>query len=254
VQLTLSKCKEQLTELAFHPALIPLRRVRKSLANAYPSLLLKLNHRKRAALAAEFQGAGGVEQCIEFTRRHMSAGSCQIPWEIESAMARIAQASPRIMGEIGTSFGGTSLLFTRFLPTLEKLFCIDLYVKNKEILRLLAPLKLELRFFDMPSYAEDSVERVRKFLGGRMIDVLFIDGDHRYEGVRQDFISYRDFVRDGGLILFHDIVEDRGGGRAWAGGVPRLWKELAPLYPHGEFVHSHDQEGFGIGVLTYSRR
>jgi len=158
---------------------------------------------KAGQITRQFQGAGGVEQCIEFTRRHMSAGSCQIPWEIESAMARIAQASPRIMGEIGTSFGGTSLLFTRFLPTLEKLFCIDLYVKNKEILRLLAPPKLELRFFDMPSYAEDSVERVRKFLGGRMIDVLFIDGDHAYESVRNELNAIFSAIPDASALA-HD--------------------------------------------------
>jgi hypothetical protein len=60
-------------------------------------------------------------------------------------------------------------------------------------------------------------------------------------------------VRDGGLILFHDIVEDRGGGRAWAGGVPRLWRELARRYQHRELIASREQEGFGIGLLTYSR-
>ena len=216
-------------------------------------MLLRLNQKKRDALVSEFKGCLTVQDCIEFTRRQMAAGSCQIPWEIDSAIKLIANARPRVMCEIGTADGGTSLLFSRFLPTVEVMLCIDLYVKNKELLKLLAPPNQQLQFFDMPSYSQASAEKVAKVLKGRMIDVLFIDGDHRYEGVKQDFLRYRPFVREGGLILFHDIVEDRGGGRAWAGGVPKLWKELSPAYLHREFVHSRDQDGFGIGVLNYSR-
>jgi hypothetical protein len=83
--------------------------------------------------------------------------------------------------------------------------------------------------------------------------VLFIDGDHRYKCVKKDFLYYRTLVREGGLILLHDIIESEGGGRARAGSVPKFWKELAGIYPHQEFVHSRDQHGSGIGVLTYSR-
>jgi cephalosporin hydroxylase len=182
----------------------------------------------------------------------MGEGSCQIPSEIKAAIEFIGRANPKVMCEIGTFDGGTSLLFIRFLPTLERMICIDLHVKNKDLLRLLAPPTLQLKFFDMPSYAERTVTKVAQFLRGRMIDALFIDGDHRYEGVKSDFLAYRRFVRDGGQILFHDIVQEKGNGRAWAGGVPSLWKELAPHYPHREFIDSPDQEGFGIGCVTYT--
>lgn len=36
------------------------------------------------------------------------------------------------------------------------------------------------------------------------IDILFIDGDHRYEAVKQDYALFSPFVRKGGLIIFHD--------------------------------------------------
>lgn len=36
------------------------------------------------------------------------------------------------------------------------------------------------------------------------IDLLVIDGDHSYAGVKRDFENYRDLVRAGGLILFDD--------------------------------------------------
>jgi predicted O-methyltransferase YrrM len=44
----------------------------------------------------------------------------------------------------------------------------------------------------------------------RPVDVLFIDGDHTYEGVRADFESYRDLVAPDGLVAFHDILEHPG--------------------------------------------
>ena len=250
---TMNEIKKRFTALKFHRSLIAVRTMRKFLIDAYPSILLKLNPKKREALVSEFKRCATVQNCIEYTQRHMRVGSCQIPWEIELAINLIARTRPRVMCEIGTFDGGTSLLFSRFLPTVELMICIDLFVKNKEILKLLAPPGQRLHFFDMPSYSTSTVDRVAKFLNGRSIDTLFIDGDHRYEGVKQDFLCYRSFVKEGGLILFHDIMRDSGHGGAWAGGVPKLWKELSPYYPHSEFVHSRDQEGFGIGVLTYSR-
>ena len=40
---------------------------------------------------------------------------------------------------------------------------------------------------------------------GNKIDVLFIDGDHSYEGVKKDFLNYSDFVRSNGLIILDDF-------------------------------------------------
>ena len=36
------------------------------------------------------------------------------------------------------------------------------------------------------------------------IDLLFIDGDHSYEGVKQDFTNYTKYVKSGGFILIDD--------------------------------------------------
>jgi len=37
------------------------------------------------------------------------------------------------------------------------------------------------------------------------ISVLFIDGDHSYDGCLADYKKYEPFVVNGGLILFHDV-------------------------------------------------
>lgn len=251
---TINPLKSRSMDFKFHPLVMFIRQLRKSFVDFYPSIQLRLNKQKRQGLIGELKACSTVDSCIKFTQKHMGAGSCQIPWEIESTLNLIAESKPRVLCEIGTFDGGTSLLFSRFLPTLGTMLCIDLYVKNKEFLRLLAPPKQSLHFYDMPSYNEGTVKKVQRHLNGRKIDVLFIDGDHRYEGVKKDFLHYRSLVKEGGLILLHDIKESGEGGRAWAGGVPKFWKELAALYPHHEFVDSPDQHGFGIGVLTYSRK
>jgi len=68
---------------------------------------------------------------------------------------------------------------------------------------------------------------------------------------------YRPLVRKGGLIAFHDIVDDHRtkygfSNVGWAGGVPIFWRELkrAGIYTNiCEFISDPDQDGMGIGVL-----
>jgi len=45
------------------------------------------------------------------------------------------------------------------------------------------------------------------------IDVLFIDGDHSYEGVKADFERHEPNVKDDGVIFFHDPCSVPGVGR-----------------------------------------
>src|SRR5262249_23484856 len=89
--------------------------------------------------------------------------------------------------------------------------------------------------------------RIKQLLNGKPLDLLFIDGDHRYEGVRSDFEMYAPLVAEGGLIGFHDIVP---GPPHEVGGVPKFWEELKQKRPVREFVRSWKQGGYGIGLLV----
>jgi len=51
------------------------------------------------------------------------------------------------------------------------------------------------------------------------VDILFIDGDHSYEGVKADFEKYVPFVKKGGLIYMHDVNHHRYG-------VKKFWDKL----------------------------
>ncbi|GAA3632158.1 hypothetical protein GCM10022200_13800 [Microbacterium awajiense] len=71
-------------------------------------------------------------------------------------------------------------------------------------------------------------------------DLLHIDGRHFYEDVLEDVTMWRSSVRDGGVILFHDIAVTERGFGVW-----RVWDELSQQHPTFSFRHS-----YGLGVLA----
>jgi hypothetical protein len=57
------------------------------------------------------------------------------------------------------------------------------------------------------------------------LEVLFIDGDHSYDGARADYDRWGAFVRPGGHMLFHDAVDSGGYGNHYP-GVARVVSEI----------------------------
>jgi hypothetical protein len=71
-----------------------------------------------------------------------------------------------------------------------------------------------------------------------------IDGDHSYEGVRQDWLDYGPL---GKMVAFHDIDARLHKNNHTVIQVPRFWDELKGAYEHVELVSK--RRGLGIGVL-----
>jgi len=80
------------------------------------------------------------------------------------------------------------------------------------------------------------------------IDILFIDGDHSYEGAKRDWELFSPFVKPFGSVVFHDTLWDLNPDSEYARpdmGVPRLVDELRQ---HGYPVITLDQD-FGVSVI-----
>jgi len=75
------------------------------------------------------------------------------------------------------------------------------------------------------------------------IDFLLIDADHSYEGVSEDYKLWKDKVRKGGIIAFHDI-----SGAVGEDGVKRFWTENKSKFGRIDEIKSHPNL-FGIGIL-----
>jgi predicted O-methyltransferase YrrM len=80
------------------------------------------------------------------------------------------------------------------------------------------------------------------------IDILFIDGDHSYEGAKRDWNLFSPFVREFGCVIFHDTLWDLKPDPRYARpdmGVPRLVEELRESgYP----VITIDRD-FGVSLV-----
>ena len=184
--------------------------------------------------------------------------AAQRPAEIGELLRLVHQRGPRVLLEIGTNYGGTAWLLSRYAPPDALLTTCDIECKmNRAKLEQPTRRNQRIQFLQVDSHSESGAHAIRAAVADA-VDLLFIDGDHSYEGVRQDFLAFADLLRPDGLLVFHDIVEDyrtRFGiaTNAYVGGVPRFWRELRDVLPSSfrprELVDSRDQDGLGIGVV-----
>jgi len=91
-----------------------------------------------------------------------------------------------------------------------------------------------------------SVEAARGW--DKKIDLIFIDGDHSYEGVKTDWELFLPHLSEFGVVVFHDTIWDLKPDKSIARadmGVPRFVDELrAAGYP----VITIDQN-FGVSLV-----
>lgn len=176
--------------------------------------------------------------------------------ELQRFMARVGSVRPRTIVEIGTARGGTLFLLSCVADPSARIVSVDLpagpygggYPSWKGLLyRRLVGREQRLHLVRGNSHHESTLQATMRALDGAQVDVLFIDGDHTYEGAKEDFLRYRRLVRPGGLIAFHDILESKLDKDIT---VAPLWKEIAAEFEAEEIVDSYEQGQFGIGVVT----
>ena len=145
--------------------------------------------------------------------------------------------------ELGVRHGGTSALWHQLFPEARVIgvdrIGPDSYQEPEFTARGREMMSAFPRFLFVNGDTGDPVtlERV-KVLSDEPVDLLFIDADHSYEGVRRDYIKFGPLVTDG-VIAFHDIIDSPRTG----GGVAKWWNELQGTKV--EFTCGGDWGGIG---------
>jgi cephalosporin hydroxylase len=196
-------------------------------------------------------------ETVELVRKALDLGAIQVPEEISALVELLKKQRLRHVMEIGSEAGGTFYLWCRLTAIGGLKISLDLPTgaSGSGKFRDASALAARTREFKLwsanvhvvtgDSHEQKSYREVEEILGGNKLDFLFIDGDHSYEGVKLDFEDYKGFVRPGGLIAFHDIV-DSEYHRKHGCHVAKFWAELS-----GEKQEFNQKlEWGGIGVVT----
>lgn len=167
-------------------------------------------------------------------------------FEILSLLKILKKRNLKTILEIGTAGGGTMFLFSRIASPNATLISIDNdYSWRKTFIKSFATKRQDIILVEMNSHQKPTRNRIKHILRGKKIDFLFIDGDHSYDGVKDDFSMYSGFVKQGGIIAFHDILlEDTVG---------KFYQEIKDNFKHIEIIDNRVKNSRevkkGIGVL-----
>lgn len=171
--------------------------------------------------------------------------------ELQEFLEIYKEIQPKNIAEIGSFYGGTLWFFLKNNPNVEKLIVIDMPIPpsdgryNEMVAAKAQWLQWIPEFTQFQNYVGNSHDKnliatVHDNNIYNDIDMLHIDGDHTYEGVKADFENFKSLVKKGGMIVFHDIS-----------GIPdvaNFWNEVKAMYPETfrEIIH---EGGWGIGMV-----
>lgn len=203
----------------------------------------------------------------------------QLRDEIKALAKLVKQEQPKNILEIGTAQGGSFYIWNRYLDNANQIISLDLpggkfgggYNKQKVNLFKEFSNDKQLSFVRDDSHKKETYKKISEISGREKIDFLFIDGDHTYKGVKQDFEMYSELVRNDGIIALHDIVnhpnkkekvesrrqsvdniEERHlswGQNSSDCNVDQFWEELVEEYDTKEIISHPKQTWAGIGVV-----
>jgi cephalosporin hydroxylase len=141
--------------------------------------------------------------------------------------------------EIGCRWGGTFIITNEILKLNNKnvkSFACDL-IGISDILS-------EYSNYEEFIYIRNNSANLNKENVQNKIDLILIDGDHSYNGVKVDF--ERSLQYSPKYVVFHDIVSDV------CPGVVQFWNEIKKDYKYYEFIEQYesvDGSFLGIGLI-----
>ncbi len=155
---------------------------------------------------------------------------------------------PSLFVELGTHKGDSFFAFCQAVKTLDlsaRCYAVDTWTGDEhsgfygeDIYQGVEGIQAT-HFASFATLLRSSFDDAANQFADGSIDLLHIDGRHRYEDIRHDFERWLPKLSRRAVVLIHDTeVRERGFG------VWKFWNEISAAYPAFAFAHGH-----GLGVL-----
>jgi predicted O-methyltransferase YrrM len=196
------------------------------------------------------------DEDMVLAQESLQKGALQKITELAPFYALIRKKSLGVVVEIGTSHGGVFYGLCKLANRNATIVSIDMPAgkfggviwSDDSGIRGYGRPGQRLEFIRFDSHKASTKAKLCNILGGSSptIDLLFIDGDHTYKGVKQDYEMYSPLVKKGGMIVFHDICDHPAMLDV---EVMKYWKEVKRGKKTVEFIDLKDKTWGGIGVI-----
>jgi len=181
------------------------------------------------------------------------------PLDIAAYFEVIGMTKPQCVIEIGTRFGGSAIMFRRFLMAYgeENGLIVSIDISHEKLLA--DPHEYPDIMYLLGDSADPlTARKVGRLVGSRRCMVVH-DGNHNGDHVLRDLNLYSPFVTASQLIVVEDTIMDVYPGLPISNGAKGpLWAADKFLAQHKEFARFQFPERYGItynpgGYLKRSR-
>jgi cephalosporin hydroxylase len=216
--------------------------------NAVPADLLDSNSLEKLIVRLGFNIEKLKEQPYIVKENGGGLRIWQYPNQFSKYLLLLQKQAATSYIEIGCRWGGTYILTTEYLKRFNK---VD---KSVAVDIIDSPVATYCSQNGETSFmrASSKSDEFKDYIKNNKFDIVFIDGDHSYGGVTNDYEATKEH---GKVFVFHDIVSDA------CPGVVKFWNELkekeSQTYDFFEFTEQYDdvwentqQKFLGIGVAV----